>query len=152
MVRSVDRRVSSAAQNIRLTRNAPGIIVNPETKQAAVYDAETGEPVTKERPTTRDRYLTIYGTGFGAEFDRIPLDADVDDIRALVKVFIGDPTIREAEMDVRWAGAVPGLVGIYQVNIYVPWYRLRGEQPVFLRVTNVSSQTAGPVVPRISVD
>jgi uncharacterized protein (TIGR03437 family) len=55
-------------------------------------------------------------------------------------------------MDVRWAGLVPGLVGIYQVNFYVPWYRLRGEQILVVKVAGVESQRTGPVVPKIDVD
>jgi len=145
LVRAVDRRVSSTAQTIRVARTAPGIF--PQ-----VYDSQSGRQVTRENPTTRDRYVTIYGTGFGTQFDNIPLDADVDDIRRLVQVYIGDPTIREAQMDVRWAGAIPGMPGIYQVNIYVPWYRLRGDLPLTVRVAGVDSQKSGPVVPTVSVD
>ncbi|MDX2180113.1 MAG: beta-propeller fold lactonase family protein [Bryobacteraceae bacterium] len=145
LIRAVDRRVSSTAQTIRIARTAPGIF--PQ-----VYDSQSGQQVTRENPTTRDRYLTLYGTGFGTQFDNIPLDADVDGIRRLVQVYIGDPTIREAQMDVRWAGAIPGLPGIYQVNIYVPWYRLRGELPLTVRVAGVDSQKTGPVVPTVSVD
>jgi uncharacterized protein (TIGR03437 family) len=69
-----------------------------------------------------------------------------------VEVFIGDPRVDQAEMDVRWAGLVPGLVGIYQVNFYVPWYRLRGEQILVVKVAGVESQRTGPVVPKIDVD
>ena len=68
--------------------------------------------------------------------------------RAAVKVFIGDATIREAEMIVEWSGFAPGFVGLNQVNIRVHGDRIRGDRlPVSIRVGNASSALTGPLVP-----
>lgn len=151
VVRSVDRRSSSTAQTIRISRLAPALFVDTATGRAAAYDGETGDKITPNNPTTRDRYVSIYGVGFGLNFKKSGATV-MTELADKVEVFIGDPKINEAEMDVRWAGLVPGLVGIYQVNFYVPWYRLRGEQPLVVRVAGVESQRTGPVVPKIDVD
>ena len=156
VVRNLDKRVSGVAQNIRIDRSAPAVIVNPETKQPAVFNAITGEMIGKNNPATRDRWLSIYGTGFGTDVDKFTLDTDVEAIRSKVDVFLGNPAMKEAEMDVRWAGLVPGFVGLYQINIYVPYYRIRGEEvPLLVRIggnSGISSQTTGPLVPKIPVE
>jgi uncharacterized protein (TIGR03437 family) len=151
VVRSLDRRSSSTAQTIRISRLAPALFVDSATGRAAAYDGETGERISPDNPTTRDRYVTIYGIGFGLNFKRSG-STTLTELADKVEVFIGDPRVDQAEMDVRWAGLVPGLVGIYQVNFYVPWYRLRGEQILVVKVAGVESQRTGPVVPKIDVD
>lgn len=151
VVRSLDRRSSSTAQTIRISRLAPALFVDSATGRAAAYDGETGERISPDNPTTRDRYVSIYGVGFGLNFKRSG-STTLTELADKVEVFIGDPKMDQAEMDVRWAGLVPGLVGIYQVNFYVPWYRLRGEQILVVKVAGVESQRTGPVVPKIDVD
>ena len=69
-----------------------------------------------------------------------------------VQVFIGDPTYNEAEMAVEWSGLTPGFIGLYQVNIYVPWYRMKGQQPVTLRIGGIDTPKQTPVPPVIPVE
>lgn len=162
-VRSVERRASAPATQITIARVAPAIIVN--NGQSAIIDSQTGALVTRENPATRDRWLTIFGTGFGVGFKsgRLTTGANTPSVLTLcegtedcddsVEVFFGDPRMSQARMDVRWAGAVPGFIGLYQINLYVPWYRMRGDAlPVTVRVNGVNSQREGPAVPTIAVD
>jgi uncharacterized protein (TIGR03437 family) len=126
--------------------------VNAETGQAAIVDAFTGEPVDRQSPGRRDRWLSIFATGLGVNFQRDGQNRPTNELADDVSVYFGDPTIREAEMDVRWAGSVPGFVGLYQINLYVPWYVIRGDAvAVTLDIARVRSQTTGPLVPRIPV-
>lgn len=158
VIRSLDRRLSSVAQNIRITRVAPAVVVDGSGK-AAVFDAQSGKQVTRENPTTRDRWLTIYATGLGTRFEknaRVASGAaptEPLELADTVEVFFGEPTDSRAEMDVRWAGLIPGFVGLYQINLYVPWYRIRGDAvPVTIRLNGVSSQQSGPARPAIAIE
>ncbi len=152
VIRNVDRQVSSLPQQIAVTRVAPGVLVNPETQQAAVVDAFTGDPVDRQSPGRRDRWLSVFATGLGVNFRRNAAGQPTNELADDVNVYFGDPTIREAEMDVRWAGTVPGFIGLYQINLYVPFYVIRGDAvPVTLQVGGVRSQTSGPLVPRIPI-
>ncbi|MBM3728476.1 MAG: hypothetical protein FJW40_24000, partial [Acidobacteria bacterium] len=70
-----------------------------------------------------------------------------------VDVFFGDPTIRGSEIIVEWSGLVPGFIGLYQINLYVPGDHIRGDRvPITIRIGNVMSPKTGPVVPAIAVD
>lgn len=156
VIRSLDNKVASAAQTVRLQRYAPAVMVDPVSQQAFVFHAD-GKPVTKDDPTHRDDRLVIYALGLGpTKGTRVPSGmpapssplAEID----TCKVYIGDPRYREAEMDVEWCGLVPGYVGLYQINVYVPWYVIRGEKvPLSLTVGGVSSPSTAPVLPFVSV-
>jgi uncharacterized protein (TIGR03437 family) len=158
VIRSLDRRLSSVPQTIRISRVAPAVVVDA-SGVAAIFDAQTGQQVTKENPTTRDRWLTIYATGLGTRFERGARVAagaaptEPLELADTVEVFFGEPTDSRAEMDVRWAGLIPGFVGLYQINLYVPWYRIRGEAvPVTIRVGGTASPQTGAVRPVIAVE
>jgi hypothetical protein len=70
-----------------------------------------------------------------------------------VKVFFDNPLINESEMDVEESIILPGLVGVYRVQIYVPWYRRRGSNLlVTLRIGNVDSPSKGQAVPTVAVE
>jgi hypothetical protein len=75
------------------------------------------------------------------------LDADP------VKVYFDNPTIKESEMDVEETILMPGMVGVYRIQVYVPWYRRRGEKLlVTVRCGSVDSPSKGSAVPYISVN
>jgi uncharacterized protein (TIGR03437 family) len=156
VIRAVDRKIASAAQTLTLTKYAPAIFVDPVSKQAAVFHQD-GRPVNKSAPANRDQRLVIYATGLGPTkgakiVSGTPTPGQPLSVTDPVQVFFGDPTIRESEMAVEWSGLTPGFVGLYQVNVYVPWYRLRGEQPVTLRIGGVDSPKQTPVPPVIPVE
>ena len=156
MVRSADRKLASGTQQINVTRYAPAVFVDPETRQAAIFHRD-GQPVTKNRPAGRDDRLVMYAVGLGVTKggrvtagNAAPLDPLA--VTDAVKVFFGNPALREAEMVVEWSGLVPGLVGVYQLNLYVPWYRMQGDAlPVTIRIGGVDSQKEGPAVPTVAV-
>ena len=70
-----------------------------------------------------------------------------------VKVFFGDPNLKQSEVIVDWSGLTPGLIGVYQLNLRVPGFHGSGEElPVTLRLGTVNSSTTGPLPPKVAVD
>jgi uncharacterized protein (TIGR03437 family) len=157
VVRSTDRKMGGLAQTIAVSRYAPAVFADPETKRAAVFHRD-GTLVGTENPAKRDEPLVLYATGLGLTTgSRVnsgspaPSDplAEIQDLQ----VFFGDPRYKQAEVIVDWAGLTPGYVGVYQVNLRVPGDHMRGaELPVTLRIAGVESQKTGPAVPVIAVD
>ena len=157
VVRSIDKKLASLPASMAVTKVAPAVFVNPQTKEAAVYRAN-GKPVNHENAASRDERLVLYATGLGATTggrvvsgapspSNPPAETSND-----VQVFFGDPRYKEAEMIVEWSGLVPGFVGLYQINIYVRGDRIRGDNlPVTVRVAGTDSQTTGPAVPVVAV-
>ena len=156
VIRSIDKKLSTAPQQVALTKYSPAVFVDGQSGQAAIFHQD-GRPVTKSSPATRDKRLTIYAAGLGAtKGGRVTAGLPAPDSPLAetdpVQVFFGDPRYREAAMDVEWSGLVPGLIGVYQINLYVPWYRMRGEQPVTLRLGNIDSPQTGPLRPLVWLD
>jgi uncharacterized protein (TIGR03437 family) len=70
-----------------------------------------------------------------------------------VKVFFGNPAYQQAEIIVEWSGLVPGLIGLNQINLRVPGFRMRGDSlPVTIRIGGANSSTTGPTAPVVAVD
>jgi uncharacterized protein (TIGR03437 family) len=156
VVRSIEHRIAAAAQQLTLAKYAPAVFVDPATKQAAIFH-EDGRPVNKAAPANRDQRLVIYATGLGATkgariVSGTPTPAEPLAATEPVQVFFGDPNYRESAMQVDWSGLTPGAIGLYQINVYVPWYRMRGELPVTIRVGGVDTPKQTPVPPVILVE
>jgi len=158
VIRDANRKLASTAQTVRIVRAAPSVLVDEATKQAAIYD-DKGKPVNKDNPTTRDRRLVIYALGLGpTQGARVaagalsPSAVPAETVDT-VKVFFGDKRYSQAEMIVEWAGLVPGFVGLYQINIYVPGDRMRGDDlDVTIRVGTVENRFIAAVKPTVSVE
>lgn len=147
---------SSLTQQITVSRYAPAVFVDPTTNQAAIFHAD-GRPVTKDNPARRDRRLVLYATGLGPTrggevLAGQPAPSDPLAVTERLQVFFGDPTINGSEIIVEWSGLVPGYIGLYQANLYVPGVHLRGDAlPVTLRIGNVNSPSTAPVNPVVAV-
>jgi uncharacterized protein (TIGR03437 family) len=157
VVRSLSENAASLTTQVTVSKYAPAVFVDPVSNQAAILHPD-GSPVTKNNPTRRDRRLVLYATGLGptkggAVTAGNPAPADPLAVTDRVQVFFGDPTINGSEIVVEWSGLVPGFIGLYQINLYVPGLHLRGNDlPVTLRIGGVSSPTSGPVVPVVAVN
>jgi uncharacterized protein (TIGR03437 family) len=69
------------------------------------------------------------------------------------KVFFGDPAYKQSEMIVDWSGLVPGLIGVYRIDIRVPGDRMHGDAlPVTLRIGGVDSPKTGAAAAKVAVD
>jgi uncharacterized protein (TIGR03437 family) len=157
VVRNLNAGAATNPVQVTVARYAPAVLVDPQTRQAAVYHSD-GAPVTKDRPAKRDQRLKLFAVGLGATKGGTvvpgrPSPEDPPAITDPVSVFFGDPRWRQAAIAVEWSGLAPGLVGVYQVDLYVPGDHLRGEAlDVTVRVGNVSSPTGGELDPKIAVD
>jgi uncharacterized protein (TIGR03437 family) len=157
VVRNVVQKVASTAATFRVQKYAPAVLVDSKTGQASIYH-DDGKLVTKDNPASRDDRLHIFAAGLGPVKNlrtnagqpapSTPvLDADP------VKVYFDNPTIKESEMDVEETILMPGMVGVYRIQVYVPWYRRRGEKLlVTVRCGSVDSPSKGSAVPYISVN
>jgi uncharacterized protein (TIGR03437 family) len=64
-----------------------------------------------------------------------------------------DPSYVQAEVIVDWSGLTPGMIGLYQLNLRVPGFHMKGEAlPVTLRINGVNSPSTGPVMPVAAVN
>ncbi|MBI3679721.1 MAG: beta-propeller fold lactonase family protein [Acidobacteria bacterium] len=157
MIRNIDRKASSLAPaQVTVSKYAPAVIVDPQTRQAAIYHAD-GRPVNRQNPATRDQRLVLYAIGLGATKGGTvrtgqPAPESPPAVTDPVSVFFGDPRYREAGVVVEWSGLVPGLVGLYQINLYVPGDRIRGDDlDVTVRIGGVDSPTKGEMDPKVSI-
>ncbi|MBM3747367.1 MAG: hypothetical protein FJW34_16395, partial [Acidobacteria bacterium] len=157
LVRSIAQKTTSAAYALTVSKYAPAVFVDPETGVAAIYHAD-GRPVTQDDPARRDERLVIYATGLGVtKGGRVtagaPAPASPLAVTEDVDVFFGRTDYRQSQMVVEWSGLVPGMVGVNQINIYVPGDRMRGpDLPVTVRIGGVDSPQTAPVVPRVAVE
>lgn len=155
-VRNIDRRAVSVNQIVRVTRYAPAVFFDGANQQPAIFHLEGGFPVTKQRPLTRDKRALIYATGLGVTRGPVVVTgrpAPENAVTDRVQVFFGDARFSQAEMIVESSTLVPGMVGVYQIQIYVPGDRMRGDAlPVTLRIGGVNSPLTGPAVPTVAVE
>ena len=131
VVRSLDKKAATAAQSITVAKYAPAVYLDAQTGRAAVYHQD-GRPVTKSAPAKRDESLYLMATGLGATTGGkvtagSASPSDPLAVTAKVQVYFGDPRYKQAEMIVAWSGLVPGLVGVYQINITVPGDHVQGD-------------------------
>ncbi|MFO0284410.1 MAG: hypothetical protein ACK532_21135 [Acidobacteriota bacterium] len=157
VVRDTNRRLASVPQTVRVVAAAPSVLVDPGSGQAAIYD-QRGQAVNEGNPTTRDQRLVIYALGLGpTRGTRVAAGAASPasppaEIVGPIKVFFGDKRYSQAEVIVEWAGLTPGFVGLYQINVYVPGDRMRGDDlDVTIRVGTVENKFLPALRPTVAV-
>ncbi|MBI4877556.1 MAG: beta-propeller fold lactonase family protein, partial [Acidobacteria bacterium] len=157
LVRSIDRKMAGLAYTVNVRKYALGVFINAQTGQAAVFRAN-GTPVSKTAKAKRDESLALYATGLGATHGGTVSAGEPAPSSPLaetdkVQVYFGNPKLSQSEMIVDWSGLVPGLIGIYQINLRVPGVHEKGDElPVTLRIGGVDSPTTGTAVPTIAVE
>jgi len=156
VVHSIDQKAASAAQSITVAKYAPAVIVDPQTGQAAIY-FQDGTPVTPSKSATRDQQLYIYASGLGvttggAVTAGMPSPSNPLAVTGAVSVYFGDPGYSQSAIIVNWSGLVPGMIGVYQVNVTVPGTHMKGDAlPVTLKIGNVSSPSTGSLLPAVAL-
>lgn len=147
VVRALDRHSTAQGDPLQVAKYAPSVFVDPGTGQAAIYHAD-GSPVTAQHPGTRDERLLLFAAGLGSTHGATAAAGQPSPAGAVtsqpVSVFFGDPRYSQSQMVVEWSGLAPGLIGVYQVNLYVPGNRMKGDRlAVTIRVGGVSSAVSG---------
>jgi uncharacterized protein (TIGR03437 family) len=157
IVRSIDKSTTTAAQTITVAKYAPAVFVNTQTGQAEIYH-DNGTLVTKDSPATRDQSLSIYASGLGVTTGgKVTAGslspADPPAVTQPIKVYLGNPSYKQAEVIVEWSGLVPGTIGIYQIKVRVPGEHMKGDAlPVILRIGGVDSPKTGTGAAVIAVE
>jgi uncharacterized protein (TIGR03437 family) len=158
VVRNVDQRTASAPAALTLTKYAPAVLMNADSKRALIFHADGNQPVTQDDPAKRDRPLLMYAIGLGATKgarivagEATPQAPPAETDRA--EVFFGDPRLAQSAVIVDWSGLVPGFAGVYQLQLRVPGFHGRGDDlPVSIRIGGVTSPITGANVPLVAVD
>ena len=123
--------------------------------QASIYHSD-GSLVTTGNPTTRDQTLTIFAAGLGPTTGGTvtagaPSPSSPLAVTSAVSVYFGPVGYSQAPVVVNWSGLVPGLLGVYQIDVYVPGTHVEGDAvPVTIKVGGVSSPATGSNLPTVA--
>jgi uncharacterized protein (TIGR03437 family) len=154
VVRSLTGQGSSTAVNVTVSKYAPAVFMDA---QGPLLMHADGTRFSKDRPGHRDEKITLYVTGLGVTTGgRVtagaPSPANPLAVTAPVNVYFGNPLIREAGIIVDWSGLLPGLIGVYQLQLRIPGAHINGDAlPVTVKIGGVSSPTTGVNVPTVWV-
>jgi uncharacterized protein (TIGR03437 family) len=157
VIHAIDKKTSSLTPStVTLTKYAPAVLVDQQTKQASIYFMDSNKPVTTHDPATRDKRLLIYAIGLGQTKAAVPAGTATPSTPAAntdpVTVFFGDPRYKQAQVIVESSQLAPGMVGVYVIRIYVPGDHMKGDNlDVTLRIGGIDSPTKGPLDPTIAV-
>jgi len=122
---------------------------NPDGRNPIAATHADGSPVSAGQPARPADVVTLFATGFGATRPALEAGELADRIAptvAPVAVTVGG--IPVPQRDVLYAGATPGLAGVYQVNLRIPAEAPDGELPVVVRVSEFSTPPGGFVTVR----
>ncbi len=130
---------SSPLEGATLTQVDPGLFTNAD-KRAAALNGDSSVH-TAATPIPAGGYVILYATGEGPVSppvaDGVPAPSSpLSIINGQVQVTIGGKPAQVA-----FQGLAPGLVGLAQINAIVPAGLTPGDQPVFITIDGVSSNT-----------
>lgn len=129
----------SGRLNLSVVAAAPGLFtVSQDGRGAAVaVDGVTNRLIDAQNPAAAGQYVVLYATGLGALRD----GAGSGEPFAAASEAVTRPgvTVGGRAATVHYAGAAPGYVGLYQINIQVPEGVPAGAQTV--RVTQGAQQS-----------
>jgi uncharacterized protein (TIGR03437 family) len=144
-VRSTTLGASSGSVQIALDKTGPGVFSvdgGSGSQVAAIIHGADFALVTPDYPAERDETIILYTTGLGSVDPSVasgqqagwnPFSATTE----TVQVSIGG-----TPYPVLWSGLSPYMVGIYQINLYVPGDRATGDGlPVVVTAGGISSAT-----------
>jgi uncharacterized protein (TIGR03437 family) len=139
LVVSVIGHPSAAAFPITLNQYAPGITTASQTGSGVGQFATSTALITAKAPATAGETIALYAVGLGAVTPAIPTGLTP---KSPVEPAATKPTLTVGgkPATVAFAGLVPGLAGLYQVNFTVP-ATAQGNADVVLSVGGQSSNT-----------
>jgi len=156
VIRSLTKQAASATQQITVSKYAPAVLVDASGQLALFH--KDGRYVNRDHPGNRDEPLTMYAVGLGATkggavTPGVASPASPLAVTDTVQVFFGNPLWEQGEIIVDWSGLTPGFIGLYQLNLRIPGFHIKGDDlPVMLRMGSIDSPTTGPVVPHVDVE
>ena len=155
IARSITNQAASVFPvQVTVAKYAPAVFVSGT--QAAIVHSD-GSYVTRAHPAVRDEDLLLFATGLGATHGGVVTSGAGAPSSPLattdaVQVYFGNPSYSQSAIIVEFSGLVPGLVGVYQINLRVPGTHMKGDSlPVTIKIGGVSSPSTGLVVPTVAV-
>jgi len=153
-VRSTRLGVSSPGVQVTVTSTGPGMFsmdIGDGQQRATLFHAVDGALVIPDYPADRDEVVVLYATGLGPVDSFVPSgEVNPSEPLAITTETI-QVTIGGLPYPVLWSGLAPGFVGVYQINLYVPGDRIRGDDlPVVITAGPVSSDAASTPSPPIT--
>lgn len=143
-VRSQSLGLVSPGVLVPLSASSPGVLsvdVNG-TKTAAIIHGADFALVTPDYPAERDETLILYAAGLGPVDPSVPGGEAASADPFSVTTGSVEVTIGGHPYPVLWSGLAPGMVGIYQINLYVPGDRSQGDGlPVVITAGGAASAT-----------
>ncbi len=141
-VRSTRLGVSSGGVPIQVNAASPSLFSMDVAGQprAALFHAQDFTLVTPDYPAERDESLLLFATGLGPVSPAVPAGQlnpanPISPTTQPVSVTVGG-----VPYPVLWSGLAAGYVGVYQVDLYVPGNRARGDNlPVVVTAGGVSN-------------
>jgi uncharacterized protein (TIGR03437 family) len=133
--------VSSPSASVSLAPTGPGIFaVNQAgTGRGAVQHSANFSEVRAENPARPGEILAVYVNGLGATTPSVG-SGQAASVNPLSSVNLPvTATLGGIVVPVRFAGLVPTLVGLYQVNVEMPANVADGEQPLIVTSNGVQS-------------
>jgi uncharacterized protein (TIGR03437 family) len=110
--------------NFSVNSTAPSVFqsgaAGPQTGLATIIRADNGELVTPTNPVRSNSSLVIYLTGMGATSPAVSDGMPAPDSPLASAIVTPTVTLGGTPLSIYYAGLVPGLVGVYQINAVVP--------------------------------
>jgi uncharacterized protein (TIGR03437 family) len=110
--------------NFNVNSTAPSVfqsgVAGPQTGLATIFRADNGQLVTPTNPVRSNSTLVIFLTGMGATAPAVDDGMPAPDSPLATTVVTPSVTLGGTAMSVYYAGLVPGLVGVYQINAVAP--------------------------------
>ena len=114
----------------------PGVEQGTVYFQAAAFHAGTGTPADAAHPASPGEILETYGSGLGVTSPSVPAGEPSPASPPAEAVVVPQVTIGSQPARVTFAGLVPGLASVYQVNVEVPQGLAAGQQSLNWTVDN----------------
>ena len=132
----VSNGVSSNAVTEQILSSAASVFGFPEQGaqagtvywQAAAFHAGTGTPADLTHPAAAGEILETYGSGLGQTNPTVPAGEPSPASPLAWAIVIPQVTIGSQPAQVAFVGLVPGLAGVYQINVAVPDGLTPGQQ------------------------
>jgi uncharacterized protein (TIGR03437 family) len=100
----------------------------PDTGLHTIVRATNNELVTLSNPIHPEDHIVIFLTGLGLTSPEVATGVPAPADPLALALFEPQVTLGGVTLDILYAGLVPGQVGVYQINAFVPFWVPRGMQ------------------------
>ncbi len=111
------------SQAAKVARSAPAIILIPAQfatqLQAAVFHAGTGVLANQAHPASDGEVVETYGFGLGPTIPDVPVGTAAP-FGPMAQAYWAAASIDGVPVQTTFEGLVPGLAGVYQMNVVIP--------------------------------